>query len=139
MPHVALLGPRPPHHPKTRATVWTFAVVLAFIYFVAGATKLLALPFHVESFQTWGYPLWSMYLVGVIEVVLAFGLLMPAIRFWAAGLLAVEMLGAIFTHLQAGQVGFAIVPFLLMLANGLVAWIDRPYRVRKAAREAAGA
>ncbi|GAA4360959.1 DoxX family protein [Kangiella marina] len=74
-------------------------VVLAIIFLVSGGAKLLGLEFELEAFSRWGYPLWFMYLTGVIEVVGGVALLVPRLASYAAVGLSVVMVGAVATHL----------------------------------------
>ena len=53
--------------------------LLALVFFLSGAAKLLGLEFEIQAFDRWGYPLWFMYLSGVVEVAGAIGLLLPRI------------------------------------------------------------
>ena len=58
---------------------------------------------HFKDFQEWGYPIWFVFVVGAIEVAGAGLLLIPALRFYGALLLAADMLGATVTHLGPGR------------------------------------
>lgn len=73
--------------------------ILALIFFASGGAKLLSLPFEVEAFVRWGYPITFMYFTGIVEVSGAVGLLITRLSSLASLCLAVLMLGAIGTHL----------------------------------------
>lgn len=75
------------------------SAVLALVFLVSGGAKLAALPFEVQAFARWGYPLEFMYLTGVLEVAGAVGLTIPRLSALASICLAALMLGAIGTHL----------------------------------------
>ncbi|MFC7442236.1 DoxX family protein [Laceyella putida] len=99
-------------------------LVIAFLF--AGGAKLAAVPMQVEAFtKAYGYGVGFMYVVGVIEVLAAIALLIgfwkPKVSFFVAGVLALTMVGAVFTHLNAGQgMGAAIPASVLLILNLLV-------------------
>src|SRR5581483_90253 len=78
--------------------------------------KFAALPGVVEQFRVFGYPTWFMTCIGVVEFVGCIGLVIPLTATVAALLLGVEMVGAAYTHLMAGQYSMAPVPFILLIA-----------------------
>ncbi|WP_394174654.1 DoxX family protein [Thalassotalea litorea] len=73
--------------------------ILALIFFASGMAKLFALPFEIAAFERWGYSMTFMYLVGVIEVAGALGLLVSRFSAIVSLALAAFMMGAIATHL----------------------------------------
>ncbi len=84
---------------KTENIVRTVCLSLVTLVFLsAGVMKLIGLPFEVNSFIGWGYPLWFMYVVGVCEVTGSIGLHFPKIARYASVGLVVIALGAIGTH-----------------------------------------
>jgi uncharacterized membrane protein YphA (DoxX/SURF4 family) len=96
---------------------------LLFVVFLgSGAAKLLMLPFEVAAFERWGYPLWFMLLIGVLEVAGALGLCLPRLRRWAAPALSALMLGAIATHLTHREWPMVGVSSLIFLATANLAW-----------------
>ena len=46
---------------------------ISLIFFTTGILKLLSNPFEITQFIHWGFPLWFMYLTGVINIVAAIG------------------------------------------------------------------
>ena len=83
--------------------------------------KVSANPMQVDAFtNVYGYGTGFMYVVGVIEIISAIGLLFG---YWKknlvsvfSGLLTVVMAGAVFTHLNASQgFGVAMTPFILLI------------------------
>jgi len=76
-----------------------------------------------ERFINFGYPLWFMYLIGIIEIAAAVALWIPKTR--ALGSLAIMavMIGALISNLIAGESIIADIFFFLMA--GIVAWIYR--------------
>ena len=93
--------------------------LLVLIFAASGGAKLAALPFEIEAFTRWGYPLWFMYLTGALETLGALGLLMPVLSRLAASGLALLMLGAIATHWQHQEWPMLIVATAI---GALAAW-----------------
>lgn len=121
--------------PQTRtAPRWqTYAVyaVMALLtlgFLMSGGTKLAGQQMHVESFTRWGFPLWFMYLTGLIEVVGTVLLWPQRTRLIGALLLVGTMLGAIATHLVNGEAAMVVAPVVLLLLAAFVAWSNRPGR-----------
>jgi hypothetical protein len=100
--------------------------VLTAVFLVAAGMKFAAVPFEVEGFARFGYPLWFMYVVGALQ-------LLGAVLLWTrgcvalgAGLLAVLMVGAVGSHLLAGDPALMPLPaFVLLLLLGGVAYTRR--------------
>ncbi|MBX4198189.1 DoxX family protein [Candidatus Parcubacteria bacterium] len=84
--------------------------VLFLIFIIEGISKLVGVPFQVQGFENWGYPLWFMYTIGVLETAGAIGLLILRLSLLAnIGLLGL-MVGAFYTHISKGD------PFYFMIA-----------------------
>ena len=96
---------------------------LALIFFASGAAKLAGLEFEIAAFENWGYPLWFMYLVGVIEVGGALLLLVPRLSGLAAGGLALFMTGAVGTHIIHAEWGMLIIATTIMALSARHAWL----------------
>jgi uncharacterized membrane protein YphA (DoxX/SURF4 family) len=70
----------------------------AFFLFVAAGSKLAASHGAVQEFGAIGVGQWFRYLVGIIELVGAIGLLVPGLAGLAAAWLAADMVGATITN-----------------------------------------
>jgi len=97
------------------AVTWIFSVLLALAFLGAGLAKLTAQPMMVGEFQTFGYPLWFMYVTGLIEIAGAIFVLAPRFARIGAGLLVCVMIGALISHLSHGQAAMIGVPVILLL------------------------
>lgn len=97
--------------------------VLALVFFASGAAKLAGLEFEVVAFERWGYPLWFMYLVGLIEVTGALFLLLRRTSALAGAGLAAFMTGAVGTHVIHAEWGMLVVATVIMLLSARHAWI----------------
>jgi uncharacterized membrane protein YphA (DoxX/SURF4 family) len=106
---------------KAQTTLmWVLTVLLAGLFVVAGAGKLIGMDQVVQSFQRFGYPGWFRIIVGIIEVACGVALLFPKFAIDAASFLVVLMLGAVLTELIVGD---SIIPplIVLILVGGLAA------------------
>ena len=83
--------------------LWVLAGLLAFAFFGSGVSKLMGAEMQVKNFDSWGYPQWLRYPIGITEILFAIGLLMPSFRRIVIYGIFVWVAVAIGTHLQAGQ------------------------------------
>jgi uncharacterized membrane protein YphA (DoxX/SURF4 family) len=89
---------------KTKNIIaWVLAGLLALAFIGSGISKLLGAESQIKNFESWGYPLWLRFPIGLIELVLAAGLLIPQYRKITVYGVFVWTIGAVITHLQAGQ------------------------------------
>ncbi|WP_332309357.1 DoxX family protein [Pseudomarimonas arenosa] len=99
--------------------------LLALVFFASGGAKLAALPFELEAFARWGYPLWFMYLTGALEVAGALGLLIPRLSALAAACLGLLMIGAVATHALHAEWPMLALASTIMLLAGWRGWVGR--------------
>jgi putative oxidoreductase len=92
---------------------WILAGILALVYIGAGGSKLMGAEAQIRNLHSWGYPLWTLYPIGLIEIGMAIGLLIPRFRKITIYGVFIWTLAAVTTHLQAGQAGFIGAPILL--------------------------
>lgn len=103
--------------------------LLSLIFLASGGAKLAGLEFEIAAFERWGYPLWFMYLTGVIEVAGGVGLLLRRVSALASAGLAAMMVGAIATHvihaewamLAAASIIFGMAVWRAVLGRGEIA------------------
>ena len=106
--------------------VYVIMGLLTLAFALAGGTKLMGQEMHVENFIRWGYPVWFMYITGLIEVGSVILMWIPKTRFYGAlGLVAI-MLGAIATHIVNSEPEMFPVVGILLILSGIVAWVNRP-------------
>ncbi|WP_342553257.1 DoxX family protein [Paenibacillus sp. FSL R7-0652] len=99
---------------------YVFLVVLAGVFVMTGVSKVTGTEMMMETFDSFSYPTWTMYLIGGLELLSAVGLLIPLTRILASGILTFIMIGAVGSHLIYAQ--YAAVPFpaVLLVANIVV-------------------
>ena len=96
---------------------------IAVVGFMAmGAMKLMGVDMLVQNFQRWGYPGWFLYAIGAVEVMGALGLVFERVRFQAAMVLSMLLVGAIVTHLRACEYVAAMMPAMFMALTLPLAW-----------------
>jgi uncharacterized membrane protein YphA (DoxX/SURF4 family) len=107
---------------NTRAAsiaTWVVAVLLCLAFLGAGAAKLTGQPMMQQEFAVFGYPLWFMYLTGLIELVSAILVVIPRTSRLGAALLVCVMVGAIVSHLAHGQAAMIGAPVVLLILAGI--------------------
>ena len=109
-----------------KTSLW---VILTIFFLMAGGSKFLNPDAHAENFSNWGYPLWFLYVTGMIEVGGAIGLLIPAARLPATLVLSATMVGAAVTHLRAGEIGAVPVPLVLLAFLIVLGWTLRSSKI----------
>ncbi len=105
-------------------------IVLGGMFIMAGGAKLMGEHSQVEHFAQWGYPIWFLYLTGVIEVLGGICLFIPKAQFYGIVVLSVTMVGAALTHLRAHEMSAFPVPLVLLALLVMLAW-SMPKSVKK--------
>lgn len=105
--------------------VYVIMGLLTLAFALAGGTKLMGQEMHVENFIRWGYPVWFMYITGLIEVGSVILMWTPETRFYGALGLVATMLGAIVTHIVNSEPEMFPVVGILLILSGIVAWVNR--------------
>lgn len=108
-----------------KVALWALQVLLAVVFAMAGLSKVFGDPAMVDMFATIGVGQWFRYLVGMLEISGAVGVLIPRLSALAALGLACLMVGATLTNLFA--LGVSPLPTVgLLVASALVAWGRSP-------------
>ena len=107
-----------------RVALWALQVGLAALFLFAGGSKLAGAPAMVALYDAIGVGQWFRLVTGLIEVVSAAALLLPAFAPFGALLLGSTMVGAIATHLLIVG-GSPALPALLLVGSLVVVWARR--------------
>ncbi len=108
--------------------LWALQILAALAFLAAGGAKLAGAERMVGMFETLGFGQWFRFVTGGLEVIGALLLLAPRTAWLGGALLAVVMVGAVFTHLVL--IGGSFVPALaLLVITGTVAYFRRPAEV----------
>ena len=118
---------------KTRSILlWSLAGLLAAMFLMSGSGKLAngatqsGFASWDAQFEDWGLPAWARIVVGLAEVAAAIGILVPALRFYAASGLTLLMVGGVGTHIANAEWAIAPVPLVLAALAATLAWLRRP-------------
>ena len=112
---------------KMRITNHVLSAILGTIVLGAGAFKLLNAPGYAEQVAHLNIPDVMIPIIGIIEVAGAIALLIPKVRFYGALVVGGTMLGAVVTHLIAGDFfPGALPPSVLGLLAATIAWSAQP-------------
>lgn len=90
---------------------------LVALFLIAAGMKFAAVPLEAESFARFGYAPWFMTVVGIVQLAGALCLVRRGTVFFGAGLLAVVMVGAVGSHLRAGDPVPMMLPAIVTLAT----------------------
>ena len=104
---------------------WILAGILAFAFISAGITNLLGVETQIKNLESWGYPLWFRFPIGLVEVVFAIALLIPKYRKITIYGIFIWTLAAVVTHLQAGQAKMIPAPILFSVIAGLILVVQK--------------
>src|SRR5690606_12347708 len=88
---------------------------VAIIFVVTGLRKLLSFGTVASDFESWGFHPAFMYMIGIVELAGAVALLTPRARIPGIVGLGVVMLGAIGTHIYAGEYYQLLLPLALLV------------------------
>ena len=103
------------------------------MFLAAGGAKLAGVPMMVGIFDQIGLGQWFRVVTGLVEVVGAIALLVPATTAFAALLLAITMIFAVLTHLFI--IGGSPAPAAaLLIINAAIVWLRRDSIVAPLAR-----
>ena len=100
---------------------WALGLLLCFTFLTVAPQKLMGQTGWLQRFAEWGYSPRFASGVGMLELVGAGLLLVPSLAFYGAGLLALVMAGATWTHLSTGIGNPAFSLQLLLLSAALAA------------------
>ena len=104
---------------------WILTGLLAFSFIGSGTTKLLGVEMQIKNLESWGYPLWFRFPIGLTEIALAIALVIPRFRKIAIYGIFIWALAAIVTHLQAGQVNMIAAPILFSVIAGVILFLSK--------------
>jgi len=111
---------------KTKNIItWILAGILALAFFGSGITKLLGVEMQIKNFESWGYPLWFRFPIGLIEIAFAIALVIPRFRKITVYGIFIWTLAAVITHLQAGQANMIAAPILFSVIAGVILFLSK--------------
>ncbi len=109
---------------------WVLRVLLGALFIFASLGKLTAQAMVVSMFHSFGYPVWFMTFVGVVELIAGLAILVPRTARWGAVLIVCVMVGAIVTLAIHGTVSQLLVPVIVLVAAIVAGSLQRPVPLR---------
>ena len=106
---------------------WIVQVLLAALYVLTSSAKLIGRPQTIERFRHWGFPEKFYFVIGVLELLGAIGLLIPRLAGYAAIGLILLMIGAAATHLVNGEGLQVLRPLIFIVFLAFVVYVRRPW------------
>ncbi|HLL51921.1 MAG TPA: DoxX family protein [Myxococcaceae bacterium] len=102
------------------------SILLGVAFIVFGGGKFAGGQQVVDNFAKWGYPAWFRWFTGGVELAAGILILIPKTRFYGAALAAGTMVGAVLTHVRAGEYPQVVLPLVLGTLAAVLAWTHRP-------------
>jgi putative oxidoreductase len=99
--------------------------LLVIVFLGSGLAKLASLEYELVAFARWGYPLWFMYLTGVIEVLGGLALLWRRFTALVAAGLGCFMIGAVATHAVHAEWPMMGLASAIMVLGFWRGWVGR--------------
>jgi len=104
--------------------LWLFTIYFAETFIRNGIRKFDMDGFWASPFEKWGYPMWFMIFIGILETSGGIALLIPKLRHYGAFVISIVMTGALATRLINGvgfsdafYISFVIVTMLYLTTN----------------------
>jgi uncharacterized membrane protein YphA (DoxX/SURF4 family) len=108
---------------------WVTTGVTALGCIAGGTFDALASPEAVAIFESLSYPKYLAHFIGVAKLLAALTILLPKfprLKEWAYAGLAIDLIGASYSHVSSGHaIGEVITP-LVVLAIAMASWYLRP-------------
>jgi uncharacterized membrane protein YphA (DoxX/SURF4 family) len=104
-------------------TLWVLQGILALGFLLSGLSKLAGAEQAVQIFEEMGTAGWMPYVIGVLEIAGAIGLLIRRLTGLAAAALVLLLIGALISHAIWG--GFAGPAVVLLILSAVVAYFRR--------------
>lgn len=101
--------------------LWVVQILIAAFFVLQGVAKLSTDGGWAERFAEWGYPDGFVLVIGVVELIAAVGVLIPATAVFGAAILIIVMIGAAFTHLTNSEPQI-ITNIVIIVLCSLVIW-----------------
>lgn len=104
-------------------------MLVAAVFFAAGAAKLVDAPMMVEAFDGIGMGPWFRYVTGIVEIGSATLLILPGYAAFGSALLIPTMIGAALIHIFV--IGGSPIPALALLTANTFILQQRWTQIRR--------
>ena len=105
--------------------VWAISTLVALVFLGAGTAKLRGGDEVAAAFHHFGLPPGLATFIGLCEVAGAIGLFLPRLAPFAAGGLAIIMIGAVYNHLRVDPANKAIPALMMLVLSLSLLWLRR--------------
>ena len=109
--------------------LWGLQLLVAAVFFAAGAAKLVGAPMMVETFDGIGIGQWFRYVTGIVEIGSAIALILPGYAAFGSALLIPTMIGAALAHIFV--IGGSPIPALALLTANTFILRQRWAQIRR--------
>lgn len=110
--------------------LWVLVVLVCLVLGASAFAKFVREEAQELNAQTWGFPYWIMYLIGIYEAGVSILLLMGK-RAWASFALVVMMIVAIIVHLVNDQLLFTTFNIVLILISVAIYYLDKRLKLNE--------
>ncbi len=103
---------------KLKIAYYIVTVIFSLFIIAGSIPDILAVPGAREFITNLGYPVYVLYIVGWAKVFGIIGIWQPksrSLQEWAYAGLTFDLVGALWSHLAAGDAAFLMVPALIAL------------------------
>jgi len=104
-----------------RIAEWSTVAILSLSFVASGIPKIAPGPGMVRRFEAWGYSSGFATGIGLLEALAGVLILVPKTRRLGAGLIAIDMVGAVYTHFRTG-IGSPVIAFAYLVLAGIIVW-----------------
>ncbi len=114
-----------------RRVAWhrLISIALAILFLIAGVMNLFPSPELSADYARWGYPAWFSRVTGLLELLAALMLLLPAFRMKGILLGGMIAAAALCTLLLNGELAHALAPLLLLAGLAAAALLVRRHQI----------
>jgi putative oxidoreductase len=105
---------------KLKYLVWAAMAIVSLVVIGGGIAKLMGVEMVLASFATLGLPAISGTFIGLCEIAGGIGIWFRRTSKYAAGGLAIIMLGAIYYHALHTPIMEGLVAFIILLICGYI-------------------
>jgi hypothetical protein len=99
-------------------------LVICVGFLGAGMLKLVELPALVAEFAYWNFPKWSMYLIGLAEIIVSIGVFYKPTRIRSLYAVILLMIGAATVHIINNEINYVAAPVSLILVCIFIIYLE---------------
>lgn len=115
------------YRPESKVQL-VITALLSLAFLITGIMKLTGAEMVRQGFESWGYPIFFMYIIGLCEVAGAIGLWLRRFSYAAKVCIIILMVGAVLTHLVFDSFQEAMTPIVLIILTAVTLVLHRRER-----------